>query len=268
MYRKFYLENSNGQTVTLTEQSTKIFLNNPTGLGYSKSITTNQYADALSIVTEDQSFGSVGGEVLFYDSTNQSKYEKFNEFVSFLSYSPLKFYYALPIGRTFYCDVAVTSLDKTEVKTDGFMRCPITLQMLSRWKGEEIVETGTVTSYTLTNDGHMPVGFEITIEGSLENPYFTLSQNNEVYGEAKFNDATAFDSVFVNSKDSEQNVILEQGGSVLANPLSYQDLSISNGSIYVTFVKLARGESTLTIGMDSGSVSNVEIKFTPIYRSV
>lgn len=270
MYRKFYLENSEGQTVTLTEEATRIFLNNPTGLGFSKSITTNQFADALSIVTEDQSFGSVGGEVLFYDSLNQNKYEKYNDFVSFLTHSPLKLFYTIPTAtpKSYWCDVSVSSLDKTEVKTDGLMRCPITLQMLSRWKGAEVTQSGTASTYTLTNDGHMPVGFEITIEGSLENPYFTLEQDGEIYGEAKFDDSTAFDSVYVNSNDSEQNVILEQGGSVLANPLSYQDLSISNGSIYVTFVKLARGESTLTIGMDSGSISNVEIRYEPLYRSV
>ena len=102
----------------------------------------------------------------------------------------------------------------------------------------------------------------------MSNPYITLTQDGEMYGEAKFIDSTAFDKVSVNSNDGKQEVALEQGGSVLPNPLSYQDLSISNGSIYVTFIKLARGTSTLAIGMDSGSITNVTIKFTPIYRSV
>ena len=102
----------------------------------------------------------------------------------------------------------------------------------------------------------------------MVNPYITLTQDNEMYGEAKFDDSTGFSKVFVNSRDGEQEVILEQGGSVLPNPLSYQDLSISNGAIYVTFVKLARGTSTLAIGMDSGSITGVTIKHTPLYRSV
>lgn len=270
MIRKFYISNGNGQTVTLTEKGTHIFLNEPSGFGYSNELNTIARPDTLSVVTSSQAFGTIVGEVIFYDGANADRYEKYNDLVSFLTIEPLIFYYTIPTvtPKTFHADAAVLSLEKSESKPDNMMRCPITLQMLSRWKGEEITESGTATTYTLTNDGHMPVGFEITIEGSLTNPYFTLSQNGEVYGEAKFTDATAFDSVFVNSKDSEQNVILEQGGSVLANPLSYQDLSISNGSIYVTFVKLARGESTLTIGMDSGSISNVEIKYTPLYRSV
>ena len=104
--------------------------------------------------------------------------------------------------------------------------------------------------------------------GTMENPYFTLVQDGEMYGECKFDDLTSFGEVFVNSKDGEQNVILKQGGSVVANPLSYQDLSISNGAIYVTFCKLARGTSTLTVGYDSGSLTGVDISFAPIFRSV
>ena len=119
----------------------------------------------------------------------------------------------------------------------------------------------------MLNNGHIPCGFTIEITGtSRVNPYITLTQDGEMYGEAKFDDT--FSKVYVNSRDGEQEVILEQGGSVLPNPLSYQDLSISNGAIYVTFVKLARGTSTLAIGMDSGSITGVTIKHTPLYRSV
>ena len=100
----------------------------------------------------------------------------------------------------------------------------------------------------------------------MENPYFTLEQNNEVYGEGKFLDT--FSKVIVNSEDGRQMVELQQSGSVLPNPLGYQDLSISNGSIYVTFVKLARGTSTLTVGVDSGTVSSFTVNYTPLYRSV
>ena len=140
---------------------------------------------------------------------------------------------------------------------------------LSFYKGDEVVINGTGDTYTIENPSDFPVSFEITITGtSMENPYFTLEQDNELYGEAKFLDSTGFNSVSVNSNDGEQNIILEQGGSVLPNPLLYQDLSISNGAIYVTFVKLARGTSTLTIGMDSGSITGVLIKYTPLYRSV
>lgn len=267
--RKFWIENANGDKVFLTEQYTKVFFNNPTGLGYSQSYESVQYGDVIKGFSS-QNFVSIGGEVVFFDERNKNKYEKYNEFVAFLSHTPLILFYQIPTTpvQTYNITVSVASMDKTEVKRDGLLRCALTMQTLSRWRGQQKTLTGTSSSYTIVNDGHMPVGFEITINGTLSNPYFTLEQDGEIYGEAKFNDGTAFEQVYVDSNDGEQNVILEQGGVILPNPLSYQDLSISNGSIYVTFVKLARGTTTLEIGMDSGSITGVEIKYTPIYRSI
>lgn len=269
-YRKFWITNGDGQTVYLAEESSKIFLNNPTGLGMSNAITTNQYSEALSVIDTMQNFASISGEMVFYDYANSSRYDQYNDFITFLQSAPLTFFYEIPTPtpQTYSMDVALSSIDKTESKTDGLMRCAFTLQGLSRWKGDAVTITGSGDTYSITNDGHMPVGFEITIEGTMENPYITLSQDGDLYGEAKFDDSTAFDSVYINSNDGQQEVILEQGGSVMPNPLSYQDLSISNGAIYVTFVKLARGTSTLQIGMDSGSITSVKIEFTPMYRSV
>ena len=270
MYRKFWITNGNGQTIQFADSVSKIFLNNPTGLGVSNTLTSNVYVNQLSVVANEQSFNTIGGEYIFYDVSNADKYSLYNDFVTFLTYKPLTLYYQIPTStpETYSIDVELLSIEKTEVKTDGMLRCSFQLQTLSRWKGEEVTITGTSDTYTINNDSHMPVGYEITIEGTLENPYVLLSQDGQLYGEAKFDDTTAFNRIYINSKDAEQNVELQQGGSVLSNPLSYQDLSISNGAIYVTFLKFPRGESTLTIGMDSGSISSVEIKYQPIYRSV
>ena len=273
-YRKFWMVNAKGDRWNMTEREEKSFLNNPQGLGYAKSLSTIRYGNRQNLTDVTDNFPQPSGEILFYDSANSSRYERYNEFVRFLSYYPITLYYQIPVSyyshiqNIYTLDCVVGSLTKTESKTDGILRCSITFNALSFYKGETVEISGSGSTYTITNDGDFPVGFEITIEGSPVNPYVQLEQDNELYGEAKFINSTAFDSVYVNSNDGEQNVILEQGGSVLPNPLSYQDLSISNGSIYVTFVKLARGESDLTIGMDSGSLTSVEIRFTPIYRSV
>ena len=281
MIRKFWITNGTKTGGVLnewhfTDQSFKCFLHNPSGLGFTKTLTTIRYGNRQNIVDMTDSFPSVQGELMFYDDDNSNRYEKYNDFVRFVSHSPLVFYYQLPyldalnndIIYTLECDAV--NLQKTETKTDGVLTCGITFTGLGFWQGTKVSASGSGATYTLTNPGDFPVGFEITITGtSMENPYFTLEQDSEMYGEAKFYDGSnLFNKVYVDSIDGEQNVELEQGGSVLPNPLSYQDLSISNGSIYVTFVKLARGQSTLTIGMDSGSITSVSISFTPIYRSV
>lgn len=267
IFRKFWIENSKGERWDLTEHDLLTFLNNPQGLGLTKTLDTTRYGEHAVKVGETYSFPAPSGDILFYDTANMDRYHMYNLFCRFIVNTPLILHYKIPNDEyTLECEV--TGLTKTETKDDNIMTCGITFSGMSFWKGNEVKITGSETTYTLKNEGDFPVGFEITVEGSLTNPYFTLEQDEELYGEAKFDDTVAFDSVYVNSNDGEQDVILQQESAIVPNPLSYQDLSISNGSIYVTFVKLARGESTLTIGMDSGSVTSVNIAYVPCYRSV
>ena len=277
-YRVFWAINSKGERWDFTEREFKSFMNNPQGLGFSKTISVNRYGNTQSLTDISDNFPQPNGEVLFYDSSNSTRYDKYNQFVKFLSYEPITLYYKIPVSfysripNTYSLECVVGTLTKTESKTDNMMNCSITYNALSFYKGEEVEIRGTGLTYTINNDGDFPVGFEIEINATynfyMKNPYIQLSQDGSLYGEAKFIDDTRFNKVYINSKDGEQNVILQQSGSVLPNPMSYQDLSISNGSIYVTFVKLARGETTLTIGADSQNITDVTIKYTPIYRSV
>lgn len=272
--RKFWMKNGNDQTIQFADSISKIFINNPAGLGINNTLTTFQYTDRLDLKSTDQNFQQVNGEYLFYDYTNKDKYEQYNDFVTFLTYKPLVFYYQIPTDpvKTYYTEVEVVTLDKTEVKKDGVLRCNFTLQQLTRWSGDEVVVTGTSDTYTIEYQGHMPVGFELTINGSfMKDVVYTLEQNESIYGVGRINSigTYSFRKVYVNSNDGHQDIILENsGGSKLANPLSYQDITYSNGALYVTFLKLARGTSTLKVSCDVGSLSSVEIKYTPIYRSV
>lgn len=267
MYRRFTLVNSKNETWSFTDKEFKVFLNNPQGLGFNSSLDVIRYGEKGNVSSETFNFPTPSGDILFYDSSLTDKYSRYFNFARFIADSPLKLYYTLPSGFRYELDCYVTSLSKGEVDTNNILTCPINFQGISFWKADEIVSKGT-DSFFILNNGDFPVGFEILIEGDLMNPYVLLSQDGELYGEAKFDDQTAFNSVYINSNDGEQSVILEQGGSVLPNPLSYQDLSISNGSIYVTFVKLARGKTDLTIGVESGSITSSQIRYTPQYRSV
>lgn len=267
-YRKFSITNGKSQTKTLADPSVKIFLNNPSGLGESQALNLTQFGDVLKS-DASLNFPTISGEIILWADTNSGKYKDYNDFVEFLSYEPLVLSYTIPKStpETYTIDVALTQIQKSQTGTDSMLRCNFDLQGLSRWKGAEVTVTGSSASYSVVNNGQLPVGMLVTIVGSaMENPYFTLTQNSEVYGEGKF--LGTFDKVIVNSNDGEQYVELEIGGSTLPNPLSYQDLSISNGAIYVTFVKVARGTSTLAVGYDSGSLTSVTAKFTPLYRSV
>lgn len=297
MYRKITLTNSIGQTWALTDESFiwyltehwpqadgtfKVFLNDPQGFGVTDNLTVTTFGNIQRVDDEQFNFPQVSGEILFYDDTNSERYFKYHYFCRFITHTPLTLTYELPIdlnktpfplaNYSFTLPCYVTSLGKTETKRDGILTCPVTFQGLDFWKGEE--ETFTASGgnpiKAVTNNGDYEVGFEITINGTnMVNPYFTVEADGEVYGEARFITDTGVSSVYVNSNDTEQNVILMNGNVVLANPLSYQDLSITNGTIYVTFVKLKwASNSTITVGMDSGTLSDFTIKMTPRYRSV
>ena len=270
--RTFSLKNTETQNNTwyFTSKTFKCFLNDPNGLGFTRNLTTDRYGNVQKLVDISDSFPTITGQVLFYDDANSSRYDKYNDFCRFISHNPCIFYYQIPTSptETYTLDCEVVSLTKSETKSNGILACDITINGLSFWKGDAVESKGATTTRTIVNNGDFPVGFEITIEGTPVNPYITLEQDSTLYGEAKFIDASAFAKVYIDSNDGEQLVELTQGGSILANPLAYQDLSISNGSIYTTFIKLARGTSTITIGMDSGSITKADIKFTPIYRSV
>lgn len=274
-YRKFWLVNGNGDRWNLTEKELKSFLDSPQGLGFQKSIDVTRYGERAYKNTETYNFPQVSGDIFFYDTVNATRYEKYNEFVRFLMVQPLTLYYQIPvsiysgIADIYTLDCEVINLTKTESKTNRVLTSNIQINGLGFYQGDTVEINGTSATVTINNDGDFPVGFEIEISGDLKNPYFTLEQDGELYGEAKFNDdSNNFSSVYVDSKDGEQNVVLKQNDSILPNPLAYQDLSISNGSVYVTFVKLEKGVSTLTIGDDNDSVSGYTIRFTPMYRSV
>ena len=276
-YRVFWMINSKGERWDFTDREFKSFLNNPQGLGFSKTFSVNRYGNVQNLTDITDNFPQPNGEVLFYDSSNSTRYDKYNSFVKFLSYEPITLYYKIPVSyysripNTYSIECVVGTLTKTESKTDNILNCSITFNALSFYKGEEVVINGAIAGtgyFHVKNDGDFPVGFEIMATGSVSNPVVTLKQDDELYGEAKFIDATAFSKVYIDSNDGEQNLILEQGGSAVPNPMSYQDLSISNGSIYVTFIKLARGESTIMIDGTAGSFTSATIRFTPIYRSV
>ena len=266
-YRKFELINSSNETWYFTDHDFRVFLNEPENLGFKRTFTLTRYGNSQVIDETEEECPTPRGEIIFLDSLNEDRYIKYDNFVRFVSYEPLQFVYIAPGMGSFTLDCVVNSLEKTESELENYMSCPVEFQGLGFWKGEQIVRHFTDTQFTLLNDGDFPCGFEITIEGDMTNPYFELSQD-DIYGKAKFDSSTAFNSVYVNSNDSKQNVVLEQDSTVVSNPLSYQDLTISNGSIYVTFIKLARGISTVNIGMDSGSVNDVYVKYYPIYRSI
>ena len=292
MYRKFRLVNGANKTYELTDPSKqKVFAHQPEGLGYTRALSTFRLGNENLITYSMINLDTVEFEILFYDDKLGSKYQKYIEFVDFISIKPLYLLYQTPNTFDWYRKkVESLSLTKTEVaEEDTMLHCNFTLQSLTFWENNDVnvtvkdgLEGGKVYPITypfdygsdnlsnvpLTSVGLLDAPLEILIEGETTNPEFVLYDNNDkIYGRAKF--LGTFDSVYVNSKETEEEIRLMRNGLILDNPLSYQDLTIgSPNEIYITFLKIQQGRSKMTFLLGQNFNGNVEVKWRNRYATV
>lgn len=294
-YRVFYLMNKDDEKFELTNVEFNQFLNNPNGLGFSKTYSTLRLGDSDVVTSEQFNLMIVKGDVLFYGDNNPDIYQSYFNLIKYLSKAPIRLYYLPPNAlEPYFSYVNVIQLDKSEInEDDGMLSCPIQLKMTSFWQtadtNEEDVypDTGVGKFYPLVrkanegyyyggsalnnvqifNDGTLETGLIIEIIGECEDPQINFYQDGEQYGVCKLNGT--FDYVKVNSIDTEEDLELQYQGSDLANPMSYQDLSIGNpNNLYVTFVKLKAGETTLTVTFGSSFTGHVKFTWRDMYVSV
>lgn len=287
MYRKFYLENNKGNIFTFTKESIKSFFNEPQGLGFQKNISGYTLGNKSIILTSSYNFPTITGSLLFYNSREQA-YQDYFDFVSFISFEPIKLYYLPPNTiHPYFCDVEIIQGDKSEYK-NGMLEIPLQLQMTSHWQDadETIIETENATNdgkyydlerdyfygangldnIELSNTGNDEVGFIVEVIGNVVNPQWTIYQNNEVVGSCKINGT--YDYVKVNSRDGEQEIYLENNGSVVVNPATYQDLSISGGILTFCRLKVGQAKMVFTAGNIATFTGSVKVHLRNSYISV
>lgn len=282
MIRQFYIENSLGNKYYLTNKNFKHFLNEPEGLGFSKSLTTLRLGDDELITDEQYSLPSVSGSILFYD-TLEKAYQDYYEFINFIRYSPLKLYYQPPnLLSPYYIECSLVQVDKSEYSTSGYLSCAVSFYGNTLWQNSqessltvtnsesgdgkhyELVRPyhysgNSLNSIEINNTGDVPVGFVFEILGSVTNPRLVATQNGSIYGQLKLNGT--FDYIRVDSNDSTETIYLENKGTVITNPLGYQDLSIADGVASITFFKLKVGGSILSFTCDKTSSFDGNISF-------
>ena len=291
-YRKFKLVNGAGEEFKLTEPANKVFGDNPQGLGYSKTMQTLRLGNDNLIPYQIFNLDQIQFDLLFYDTSLSDKYQKYNDFVSFLSHKPLYLHYQRPNSFTWYRRrVETVSLTKTQVEHETrYMKCVFTLLPLSFWEDDisNVIETGNqiengkvypiiypimygntgLSNIPMTSNGMLDAPIELTINGSVTNPQWILyDEDDNIYGRGKL--IGTFDSVYVNSDEADEQMILERGGLILDNPMSFQDLTVgSPNQIYITFMKLQTGRSKLRFIVDGGFSGTVKIEWRNRYVTV
>lgn len=292
-YRKHWLINSLGERYDFTEQEVKTFLYQPQGFGFKKQYTSYSIGNSELVTTQKNVLTDITGDLLFFDNSNATIYQSYQNFIQFCKYTPLEFHYLTPNSLVAYhCDVLFVQADKGEIGySDGIMHVPVTFHRLTEWLTDEsklkamtnepvgdgkfynyeynYAYAGTSLSYTsIINEGTDDVGFVIKIEGEVQNPQFTLSQNGEIYGICKI--TGTYDYVMVDSVERTESIYLERNGSSVVNPERYQDFSVADGKAYLTWIKLKVGESvfSFTCGNIDTFDGTVTLSFKESYVSV
>lgn len=292
-YRKFKLLNGKGDEYTLTEKNFKVFGANPQGLGYSKTLSSIRLGDESFIYYQLFNLDDINIELMFYDDALSDKYQKYFEFVNFVSLKPLYLLYQRPNSFTWFRRrVEIGSLNKTEVNNeDSILHCPMVLSCLSFWEDENknvinsddvSLENGKIypieypivygqdslSNMQLVSVGLLESPLEITIDGTVTDPMYILyNENNQIYGRGRF--IGTFDKVYVNSRESEEEIQLIRNGLVLDNPLGFQDLTIgSPNDVFVTFLKLQTGRNKISFFVDDDFTGSVKVEWRNRYVSV
>lgn len=270
--RSFWLVNAKGEQYDLLNKNHFLYL--PQGLGWQKTYTSTKLGNSEQITDESFKMVDVSGELLFNGISNEYKYQSYDDFIDFAKFKPLELHYKTPNKvYGYYADIVITSIEKSEISEDGLLHCPITIHRNTQWKNDNVVKLAftkqTSTGgkyynyfydyhYGTSNLGNMqpivnngtedcPIQFEIV--GLVQNPLFTLFQNDVPYATIKL--SGTFSYVRINSNELEESIYLEdENGTPYVNPMNFQDFAGRDNETYFTFIKLKVGDNvgTFTCG--------------------
>ena len=292
MYRKFWLTNSLNNRYDLTVQDSG-FLYTPSGLGFKKQYSSMVVGNSELVTSQQYLMTDIEGEILFEMGDNGADYQGYQDFIQFCKYRPIVLHYQTPNNlASYHCDVLFVSAEKGEISAeDSMLHIPVVFHRLTEWLTDESrayemnndpIGDGKYYDYEydysyagtnlsgqpIWNNGTDAVGFVLTINGTVQNPQFTLTQNGETCGICKL--TGTYDFVQVDSVERTESIYLEYNGSSVTNPEQYQDFTVANGQAYLTWIKLRTGESTFafTCGNIDTFDGTVTLSFKESYVSV
>lgn len=292
--RKFWLENQDGDIVQFTDEESKTFMSQPQGLGMEVNYGGFRLGNAEVVNYQQYQLLDINATLNFRGSSRAEIYNDYFEFMEFISKnSLLKLHYRTPNSfESFYRYVFVKQIQKTEITKDLYLlECPIVFGTQTFWRSDTkntliasdrltddgkhyklrrkySYSTNQLNNMVVINRGNTETSLKVTITGYSKNPTLVAYDNKrQRYGELRL--LGEFDKVIVDSDDLNENIQLQQGEAWLVAPYSYQDLSVgSPNEIYVTFIKVKAGQSTLTFASDEPFNGTVQLEWSDSYVSV
>lgn len=227
MVREFKLKNEKGQEYSLMDIERYCLLTEPSGLGYSYSTEYEQLGNSFFTNLRKLEQGIITGVANFLN------YENFMNFGNFVeSTKKLQFVYSIPYEgkkKTFYRDINIKSIGKSEKQKDGVLSETVEFECLSLWyeqnetifkiqpqtdeirwnfNWDTIFNDNSSQSINYENKGHTEAPINLEVEGPVSNLILSVYVNEELVQEIKIKaNILKYEKLIYNSKANEFAII-------------------------------------------------------------
>ena len=253
MVREFYLVNEYGQTFSLMDIKNSCLLTSPTGLGFSFSTEYEQLGNTFFTSLRKLEQGKINAQVNFLN------YKNYRSFVDFIAKSTeLKIQYVVPYGtkndvKTFYRDIEIQSLSKSEIQPNGVITEEISLDCKSLWY-EKIAQQYEISAgsnevrwdfrfdaywsgYTVRelnyiNTGHIDAPIEVVIDGEVINPSIELYVEGQLFQTVDITDTIdEYEKLMYSSKEGDFYIKKRLTDGTYENLFSLEHISFENDNV-------------------------------------
>lgn len=272
--RRFKLTNAAGQTFDLMRKDA--FLHEPDGLGFSRSVSSLLSGESWLVTENDPEQPQPTGEIVF------EGYEQYQEFMAFISFDGLYFWYA-PLDKWYSAPCIAINLGKSEIE-QGTLRliCPITFLLESQWTQKETVTIEPIDggkiylaptvapgyysypykygspfggSYIIQNDTNRDAALRLTIFGPVENPRWSVVNGNTVQRGKVDAVLSMGNKIVVDSSDGALELAEYTNENEFVKDL-YADGDFST----VRFVKAKPGQNIVSFEQDGSAGINTAVE--------
>lgn len=251
MVRKFSLLNEKGQEYSLMDINNYCLLTDPSGLGYSYNSEYEQLGNTFINTIRTIGQGSISGTLNFLNYDNYRKLIKFMQ-----SSQKLQLEYVVPyVGgeKTFYRDVELNSISKTQIQPNGIISESISLTTLSLWyekvntiytieDNDNVVRWDfdfdsywngyDVRNLEYTNLGDVEAPIEVIVNGEVINPRLELYIEGELYQTITISDTIEeYEQLIYNSKENEFAIKKRLADGTYESLFSLDYINFSNDNV-------------------------------------
>lgn len=285
MVREFNLVNDKGQKYSLMNIKESCLLTQPTGLGYTYQTNYEQLGNTFVVSVKKMQQGQILGQLNFLS------YDNYRNIINFIEASEsLKFEYTIPYNdvgeKTYYKDVEINTIGKSEIQPNGVISENITIDCLSLWYSSNVARFDMVAgeneirwdfrwdsrfsdyshrSLTYVNEGHTEAPIEVTINGSLVNPKIQLYIDGELYQEVPFTiTLTQYEKLLYSTKENDFYLLKQNANGTKTNIFTLSVVNFNNDNV----IRLPKDKSCELRLVADNDISSAEVIIYTYYKGV